>query len=35
LSFDAQGLTWRLRAPSKSIEANEELAKAVDLPRGR
>jgi PAS domain S-box-containing protein len=35
LSFGPEGLAWRVRAPSKSIEANDELMKAVDLPHGR
>jgi two-component sensor histidine kinase len=35
LSFDAEGLTWRLRAPSKNIEANEELGEGADFAGGR
>jgi PAS domain S-box-containing protein len=34
LSFGAEGLAWRLRAPSKNIEANDELTKGINLPRG-
>jgi hypothetical protein len=35
LSFGAEGLAWRLRAPSKNIEANDELTKGISLPRGQ
>ena len=34
LSFEVEGLAWRLRAPSKNIEASDDLGEGVNNPRG-
>jgi PAS domain S-box-containing protein len=34
LSFEAEGLTWRLRAPLKNIEASDDLAERTDFSGG-
>jgi two-component sensor histidine kinase len=32
LSFDAEGLAWRLSVPLKSVEAQDELADGIEIP---
>jgi PAS domain S-box-containing protein len=34
LSFGAEGLAWRLQAPSRNVEASDELTEGTSLPRG-